>query len=476
MLSKYAGTKTNNSLPGPPGPPYIGPVLPYLRDPLGFMLNNYRRYGEVIRIELVGIRGVAMHGAAAHRYVLVDAADNFLVAPLIDRLRARWIVGDGLLFIDDPAHRRHRRLIMPAFSRKRVEGYQQVMRETATQVLDRWTPGEEIDIAVEMHRMALTVVGRTLFNMDLAGAARELGDAVAAVVHAVSNPLHIGFAQLSFDVPPVGLGGTLRKALARIDKVLRDVIERHEREGLDVGDAVSMLVAARDEAGEGLTTSQIRDHLLTLFVAGHETSANALAWTFYLLAMHPEATRKLLSELDAQLGGTSPEPADLERLPYLDQVVKEGLRLYPPAASANRIALEAFEWRGYTIPAGALVSYAPFVSHRMPDQFPEPEVFRPERFDPVAGDPMIQYAYIPFGAGPRSCVGAPFATMEIKTVLAMALQRFRLDLVPDQRIDATVRTTVQPKHGIRMVPRVQDGHVERSPARVTGNVIGAVPS
>ncbi|MFL5735074.1 MAG: cytochrome P450 [Chloroflexia bacterium] len=475
MVYKYAAARTNNSVPGPPGPPYIGPVLPYLRDPLGFMLANYRRYGEVIRIELVGIRGVALHGAAAHRYVLVDAADNFVIAPLIDRLRARWIVGNGLLFIDDPAHRRDRRLIMPAFSRKRVEDYQEVMQETARQMLDSWVPGVEIDVAAEMHLLALTVVGRTLFNMDLAGSARVLGEAVAAVVHAASNPAHIMMARLPFDVPPIGVGGTLRKALARIDRVLSEVIERHIRDGLDAGDAVSMLVAARDEAGEGLTNSQIRDHLLTLFVAGHETSANALVWTFYLLAMHPEATRKLLSELDAQLGGKAPDAADLERLPYLDQVVKEGLRLYPPAASLNRIAREDFEWRGYTIPAGALISYSPFVSHRMPTQFRDPEVFRPERFDPLAGDSIPQYAYIPFGAGPRSCVGAPFATMEIKTVLAMALQRFRLDLVPNQRIEATVRTTLQPKRGIRMVPQIQDGHVERSPARVMGNVIGALP-
>jgi cytochrome P450 len=472
---KYAATRTNKALPGPPGAPYFGPVRTYLRDPLAFMLNNYRLYGEVIRIELVGIRGAALHGAAANRYVLVDAADNFLIAPLIDRLRARWIVGQGLLFIDDPAHRRQRRLIMPAFSRKRIEEYQQVMRETAGQVLDGWTPGEEIDVSAEMHRLALTVAGRTLFSMDLAGAARELGSAVNAVVQAISNPLNIGFAQLSFDVPPLGIGGTLRRSLARIDRVMCEVIERHEREGLDAGDAVSMLVAARDETGEGLTTSQIRDQLLTLFVAGHETSANALSWTFYLLAQHPHVTRKVLSELETELKGEPPTAADLERLPYLEQVAKEGLRLYPPAPSANRIAREDFEWKGYTIPAGALISYSPFVSHRMPDQFREPEVFRPERFDPVAGDPIPPYAYIPFGAGPRSCVGAPFAMMEIKTVLAMALQRFRLDLIGGQRIEATVRTTLQPKYGIRMVPWEQDGHVERSPARVTGNFLAGGP-
>jgi len=155
-------------------------------------------------------------------------------------------------------------------------------------------------------------------------------------------------------------------------------------------------------------------------------------------------------------------------------VVKETLRLYPPAPSANRIARESFEWKGYTIEAGELVTYVPFVSHRMPTQFREPEVFRPERFDPVNGDPMKPYAYIPFAAGPRSCIGAPFATMEIKTVVAIALQRYRLDLISGQRVEATVRTTVQPKKGVLMRAHHQDGNVERSPARITGNVVGAI--
>jgi cytochrome P450 len=435
------------------------------------MLDNYRRYGEVIRIDLFGIKGAALHGADANRYILVDAVSNFLVSPLIEKVHARWIVGNGLLFIDDPQHKVQRRLIMPAFHRKRIEEYQRVMRETTTQMLDRWKPGVTLDVSKEMHQLALVIAGRTLFSMDLGGSARELGNAVATMISTLSNPLNLGLAQLPFDLPPVGRGRTLRRGLARIDRVLGKIIERHRREGDDTGDVVSMLVAAHDEEGNGLTPQQVRDNLLTLFVAGHETSANALTWAFYLLAQHPKVTRKLLEELDRELKGEAPSAADLDRLPYLEQVVKETLRLYPPAPSANRVARESFEWKGYTIEAGELVTYVPFVSHRMPTQFREPEVFRPERFDPTKGDPIAPYAYIPFAAGPRSCIGAPFATMEIKTVLAMALQRYRLDLLPNQRIDATVRTTVQPKKGILMRPQPQDGHVELSPARVTGNVV-----
>ena len=459
--------------PGPPALPLVGQVFSYRHNPLDFMLENYRRYGEVVRINLLGIKGAALHGADANRYILVDAAHNFLVEPMIERVRARWIVGHGLIFIDDPQHKQQRHLMMPAFHRKRIEAYQLAMIEATEQMLRRWRPSARLDIAQEMHRLALVIAGRTLFSMDLAGSARQLGNAVAAVVGAVSNPLNIGLAQLPFDVLGVGKGGTLRKALKRIDRVLLEIIRGHEQHHRDTGDVVSMLVAARDEAGGRLTTRQIRDHLLTLFIAGHETSANALTWALYLLAQHPHVTSRLLSELDAELRGQLPNPAILERLPYLDQVIKETLRLYPPAPSANRIAHEPFEWKGYTINAGELVSYVPFVSHRMAEHFSEPERFRPERFDPAAGQPITPYAYIPFAAGPRSCIGAPFATMEIKTVLAIVLQRFRLDLVPGQHIEATVRTTVQPKDHVFMRPHPQDGLVERSPAQVSGNVVGA---
>ncbi|HEX8600884.1 MAG TPA: cytochrome P450 [Chloroflexia bacterium] len=459
--------------PGPPTLPLVGAVFSYMRNPLDFMLENYRRYGDVIRIDLLGIKGAALHGAEANRFVLVDNASNFLVEPLIDRVRARWIVGNGLLFIDDPQHKAQRRLMMPAFHRKRIEHYAEVMRDSTNEMLDKWRPGQVLDIGKQMHHLALVIAGRTLFSMDLGGSAHELGESVATIVKVVSNPLNIGLAQLPFDVLKVGEGATLRRALKRIDRTLRRIIVEHERSHTDTGDAVSMLVAARDEEGNRLSVEQIRDQLLTLFVAGHETSANALTWAFYLLAQHPQVTSRLLGELQGELKGAPPTVADLERLPYLEQVMKEVLRLYPPAPSANRTAKEDFEWKGYTIRKGEIVSYVPFVSHRMPTQFVDPEVFMPERWAPDFRPQPPQYAYIPFAVGPRSCIGAGFAQVEIKLVMAMLLQRFRLDLVPGQHIMATVRTTVQPEGRLLMRVQRQDGHAERSPASVTGNVVGA---
>ncbi len=461
--------------PGAAGLPFLGTLVPNLRYPIRTAMRNYRTYGDVVRINFMGFHGAVLHGAAANRFILVDGLDHFAVEPLYERARATWLVGRGVLFIDDPAHRQQRKLIMPAFHRKRIEEYQRIMREATEQVLGEWTPGKPLDIAGEMRRLALIVVGRALFNRDLAGAAQALGDAVAVLVQTVNDPFRIAFARLPFDVPGVGYGASVRRAQHQIFTALAEIIAEHEKSGLDTGDVVSMLVAARDEEGGRLLPLQMRDHLVTLFVAGHETSANALAWTCYLLAQHPPVAAKLLAEVSGVLGGAAPLPADLEKLPYLEQVIKEALRLYPPAFSLTRQVVKPFDWAGYTFHDGDIITYSPFVSHRIPSQFADPETFQPERFDPDHGEDHAPYAFIPFGGGPRSCIGAPFAMMEIKTVLAMLVQRFRLDLVAGQTVEAVVRTTLQPRFGIQMRPQPQDGQTTRSPATVQGNVVGATP-
>jgi len=315
-----------------------------------------------------------------------------------------------------------------------------------------------IDIASEMDDLALIIEGRTLFSMDLSGTEHALSDAVTMVTQTMNDAFRLAFAQFPFDIPGIGSGRSVRRAIACIKTILEEIIARHEREESEAGDIVSMLVAARDEEGNRLSATQIMDHLLTLFVAGHETLANALTWACYFLAQHPHVTSKLLNEMETQLGGQPPTPGDLERLPYLEQVVKEVLRIYPPAASLSRIAREPFEWKGYTFHAGDIIMYSPYVSHHMPQQFAESGVFRPERFDPEHGEKHTPGAYLRFGAGPRTCLGAPFAIMELKTVLAILLRRYRLDVISDQRVGAMVRTTLQPKYGLRMRPQLQDGH------------------
>src|SRR5207248_427293 len=259
---------TKSRPPGPTGLPLLGSVFPWLRNQPRFLLETYRRYGEVVRFEFLGF-----HGAEANRYILIDAVDNFQVGPVIDRARARWIVGQGILFIDEPMHQQQRRLIMPSMHRKRIEAYQQVMREVTTQILDRWQIGVVIDVASEMDNLALIIEGRTLFSMDLSGTEHALSDAVTVVTQTMNDAFRIACAQLPFDIPGIGYGRRVRRAIALIRATLEEIIARHEREEDDAGDIVSMLVAARDEEGHRLTASQIMDHLLTLFVAGHETLA-----------------------------------------------------------------------------------------------------------------------------------------------------------------------------------------------------------
>lgn len=459
-------------LPGPTGLPLVGSFVPYTQDLIRFLMDCYHRYGRTVRFDFLNLHGAIMAGAEANRYILVDNMENFLVSPLIEKARARWIVGRGLLFIDEPAHKQHRRLILPSMHRQRLEKYQQIMRETAETILNRWKPGQAMDLTDEMDDIALIVEGHALFNVDFSQDARELSHAVAVLVETVNDMFHVSMAQVPFDIPLLGgKGGTLRQAMKNAHTLIENMIVEHERTGQDMGDVVSMLLAARDEDGGRLTAQDVRDHLLTLYVAGHETVANALSWACYLLAQHPAVASKLLSELENVLGGKPPTLADLDRLPYLEMVAKESLRIYPPATNLFRTARDGFVWDGYDIPAGSVIMYTPYVSHRIPEHFPDPERFWPERFDPAVATPPPSFAYVPFGGGPRSCIGAPFAMLEIKTVLAMICQRFRLDLVAGQDVSTKVTTTLQPKYGVQVRPFPQDGDTKLSPARVRGNLV-----
>src|SRR3989440_11343048 len=337
-------TMSKNTPPGPTGLPLLGSVFPWMRDQPRFLLETYRRYGEVVRFQFVGFRGAILHGAEANRYILIEAVDNFQVGPVIDRARARWIVGQGILFIDEPAHRQQRRLILPSMHRKRIEAYPQVMREATTQLLDRWQLGMVIDVASEMDDLALIIEGRTLFSLDLSGTEHALSDAVTVVTQTMNDAFRIAFAQFPFDIPGIGYGRSVRRAIALIRATLQEIVARHEREGSDAGDIVSMLVAARDEEGYRLSTRQIMDHLLTLFVAGHETLANALTWACYLLAQHPHVTSRLLSELNQQLGGQPPPPLTWNACPFSGQASKEAYPLIPRPPTPQPFGRNPFEW------------------------------------------------------------------------------------------------------------------------------------
>ncbi len=449
--------------PGPRGLPLIGDLKMFGNDTLAYSTGLWKQYGNLFTVDFGPRKLVFMLGPQYNYMILADQPDNFLSGPS-SRLTAGAMFGDGVLFIDGEPHKQSRRMLQPAFHKKRVETYRDAMVEETERFIADWQG--EIDVAHLLHHLTLNMVSRVLFGLDIAAESQGLSDSWNAVMEGTSDPLGAVMARIPFS--------GRRRGMAKIDAMIYRLIANRRAQPRDTDDVISMLLAATDEDGTTFSDKQIRDHLMVLFLAGHETSANGLAWIFYLLAQHPEWARRLLDEFNTVLGGRAPTLADIERLPTLDMVVKESLRIIPPVPGFTRTVAHDFEVEGYTIPAGTMVYYGIYATHYTPDSFPEPETFRPERFAPDAERKYSAYEYLPFGAASRLCLGMPMATLEMKLVLAIVMQKYRLDLVPDQTVQIRVRGTLIPQYGIRMKVNPQDGQVECSPARVYGNAPLAV--
>jgi cytochrome P450 len=453
----------------PPGPeriPVVGHVFQFRRDQLTFVTGLHRSYGRAATFYLANLPIVAFFSPAAVRYFLVDNARNFTNGEFAAELRV--VLGDGLLTTDGEVHRRQRRMVQPAFHKRQVESYAQTMVAHTEEMLAQWRPSASLNVAREMQLLTLRIVAKALFDVDLRQEGTDLGARFTTVIE---NPVGMVF---SFRGVPIDLPftpyGKHRRAREALDEFVYGLIARRRRTGGDIGDMVSMLLAARDEAGAGLTDVEIRDQTMTLLAAGHETTANALSWTLYLLARHPDVRAKLLAELRDVLGGRSPTVDDLTRLPYLDQVVKESMRLYPPAWTQGRRAIEAFELEGYRLPAGTVVMFSQWVIHRLVEVWGDPDAFRPERFAPEAESAIPPGAYFPFGGGPRMCIGMPFANLEVRLLLATILQRYAPNLVPGYPVVPQPRVTLRLRYGLHMTldPVVVPAHAAgASPARPT---------
>jgi len=322
--------------PGPKPRPRVGNLLEFRKDQLGFITRLQRQYDRAFTFYLGKSPIVMFTTPEAVRYILVEHAKNFVMGEIMQGLRL--LLGDGLLTTDGEFHRRQRRLMLPAFHRKRVDGYGDTMINYTERMLEQWQPGQQVDIAVEMQRLTLRIVARALFDVDLTPESQSLG---AAFDDAREYPNHrrYSFRTLRINLPFTAYGKFVR-AKALLDKTVYDIIACRRETGEDKGDVVSMLLAARDEDGSALSDVQVRDQLMTLLAAGHETTANALTWTFYLLSQNPEERDKLLAELHSVLNGRSPTVEDLARLPYLEMVVKESMRLFPPAWIMGRRAID----------------------------------------------------------------------------------------------------------------------------------------
>ncbi len=454
--------ETRRTPPGPGGRWGINTLLAFQRDPLTFFSGVRRSYGDIARVRMLN-RDVMLFSRPEYAYYfLVENAQNFSSGASRDVLKR--FLGEALLTTDGDVHRRQRRLVQPAFHRKRVESYAATMTAQTQQMLDRWQVGDEVDMAAALQELTLRIVVQALFDVDLQAQGTALSQLFTEIIeHQRVGPLGDVLARLHLGQAPQALA-----ARERLDQFVYDLIERRRAEGRDHGDVLSMLLEARDEDGAAMSDTQIRDQAMTLIAAGHETTSNALAWTFYLLSRNPDKYDGLRAEVAQALGGRMPTAADLPRLPYLDAVITEAMRVYPPAWTVNRTALEPFELGGYQFPAGTRAIISQWVIHHLPEVWGDPEVFRPERWTPEFRQSLPRGAYFPFGAGPRMCIGMPLAEMEARLLLATILQRFTPRMVPGWPVEPRPRVTIRMRRGIRVRLDAPD-----TPATVAPLVVGA---
>jgi cytochrome P450 len=437
--------------PGPRGVPILGMLPALRRDPTGTFIHAAQRYGDVVYFKIANRRGFLITNPADVRHVLQDNARNYHKSPLYQKLRMS--IGNGLLTSEDDFWLRQRRIAQPAFHRQRVAALAGVMAQSAREAAAQWDTyaagGRPVDIAEEMMRLTRTVVLRALLGGDL-------GPYSSTVDHAwtVINE-YIGESFWSFGFTerlPTAKNRRFQAARATMRAAVDHVIEERRRHPSDSVDLLSMLLSARDEeTGETMTDEQLRTEVTTFLLAGQETTSLTLTWTWYLLSQHPQARQRLEGELDAVLEGRRPEYDDLANLPYTRMVVDEAMRLYPPAWVFSRQAMGDDQLSGYRLPKGWLAFVVPYVIHRLPAYWPNPAAFDPERFSPERSADRPKFAYIPFGAGPRQCIGNQFALIEAQLSVATLAQSYRLHLAPDQRVDAWPLITLRPRYGMSMV-------------------------
>jgi cytochrome P450 len=418
------------------------------RNPLAMMVAMQRDHGDIAHWR-IGPQDIYLFSHPdLIRDVLVTNQKNFHKSRGLER--ARRLLGNGLLTSEGEFHLRQRRLAQPAFHRQRIASYAGTMIDYAERAGARWQDDETVDMHTEMMRLTLGIVARTLFDADVDNEAAEIGAALTQAFESF-NLAMLPFTELLEKLP---LPAVRRFNAARdvLDRTIYRMIEERRRSGEDRGDLLSMLLLATDTEGDGsgMSDLQLRDEALTIFLAGHETTANALTWTWYLVSQNPDVESKLHEEIDRVLGGRSPGFDDLGSLPYTRMVFAESMRLYPPAWAIGRRALDPFEVRGYTIPKRAVVLMSQYIVHRLPEYFPDPERFDPERWTPEAQASRPKFSYFPFGGGTRVCIGEQFAWMEGVLLIAALSRKWRMSLVPAHPIEVQPLITLRPKHGMRM--------------------------
>lgn len=418
------------------------------RDTLGF-ISRCRDYGDVVRTRFLYVSAYFLYHPDDIEYVVSSNAKNFVKSISLRSNFFQRLVGNGLLTSEGEVWKRQRRLAQPAFHRQRISAYGDVMVEFAQRMIATWRDGEVRDIHRDMMRLTLEIVVRTLFNADVSEDADKVGRVLSRIVKPFASQATLKW--ILNNRLPTPAHRRFHAEAQEIDDIVYRIIAERRASSRDQGDLLSMLLAAQDEDGSQMNDKQLRDEVMTLFLAGHETTALTLSWIWYLLAQNPVVEQKFHDELDEVLGGRLPTMEDLPRLKYADSIAREAMRLYPPAYGLGREAVEECEIGGFRVPRKTQVFMFQWVTQRDARFFPEPDLFYPERWTDEFVSRLPKYAYFPFGGGPRFCIGNTFAMMEIVLVLATMAQRFKFSLAPDHRVTILPAMSLRPKDGIKVV-------------------------
>ena len=437
---------------GPRGLPLLGNLHEIQKDYLGFMTRLAREYGDVARFHLGNLTLYQVNSPQGIQHILQDKHHNYIKGEYWDSLRQ--FAGNGLIVSEGAFWLRQRRLMQPVFHRQRIQEYGDVIQQATNALLERWcfyaASRQPVYIDREMTKLTREVVTRAMFSAQVDDESNEISEAVTRVLDHAKYLFATPFYPALSVPTPRNLQA--RRALERIDRIIYKIIAERRQSANPPNDLLSLLMDAKDESsGEGMSDRQLHDEVLTIYLAGHETTAVALTWCLYLLSQHPGAEGRLCDELEHVLGGRAPTVDDLPALPYTRQVVDETLRLYPPVWASNRSTLAEDEICGYSIPAGSVVLFSPYVVHHDPRLWDEPEAFKPERFAPEVAVERHRYAYFPFGGGPRQCIGMGFALVEATLVLASVLQHYRAQLLPSHTVQLKPSITLHPEGGMPMI-------------------------
>jgi cytochrome P450 len=431
----------------------IGRTHRFQRETLQMLLAYYERYGPVFSFRSMHRRIVGLIGPEANHFVTVSGAENFSWREGMFGEQLTPLIGNGLITTDWEYHDRARRTMLPAFHRRRLDAAVEVMADETVLALDGWGDGQAIDFYEWVRDLAMNIAMRALVGLD--PRAGEIGHQAAATFErALSYYGTESFMMLLRG--PYTPWSNMQSARRELDRIIYDQIERRRLEETDGDDVLSMLLEARDEDGEAFTSRELRDQLMHLLFGGHDTTSSTVSFLFYELSRHPDVLQRVIDELDSELGGAAPTADQLiNGLPYFSQVIDETLRLYPPVWFGPRMSVKPFEFAGHHVPAGVHIIHSSWVTHRLPEVFPNPEAFIPERFAPEARRGIPSGGYIPFGGGQRICIGKRFGQMMVKTVSATVLQRFRCELRPGYALEVAKVPTLSPEGGLPVTIRAR---------------------